>query len=239
MRQSDIWHGLEREVRAKGSRLAFDQARARHAALRAYPDLASAVNAAMRSLRDDERDAIVVALLAEYRETRGGPWSAAAILAMTPLLLSLVRRARRSPCERSDAKSNVLAAFLQAANQIATADRIALRLYSETRRRVLRPRRVNIEDFGRRSTVNVDHLWRAGDDMDSLLDAARLVLLARALVPARGETLAAYAERLLPSRCPRERRRRREALKNQRAATLADLRSAFQSITDTQPTRRK
>jgi hypothetical protein len=230
----EIWHGLEREVRAEGSGVAFQRARERREALRAYPDLAAAVAAAAQC-RCEQRDGIVAALLAERRATGASVWSAAAILAMAPVLAFLVRVLKGAPGVRNDEQSIVLAAFLEAVNQIGTPDRISLRLYSETRRRVLRRRRASLDASGRRCTRDVDTLERADDlSVESRLDQARFVLLARAVEPEPGERPAAYVERLAPSRTRGQRRHRRELLSNQRIASLSDLREAFRSITATQ-----
>lgn len=235
MRKVEIWHGLEREVGAAGS-AAFDRARARQLALRPYRDLSAAVDAARRGRGGGERDAIVGALLAEHHATGRSVWTAAAILAMTPLLLSLARRVESTSRERNDGKSIVVAAFLEAVNQIHSADRITLRLYSETRRRVLRPYRPSVEDHARRSGRDVDQVERGVEaGIEALLDQARFVLRARDLAPSPGEKPAVYVERVQPSRSRHERRRRHELLSNQRAASLADLRAAFRSITGNHP----
>jgi hypothetical protein len=233
MGQMEIWHGLEREVRAERSSVAFEQARGRHEALRGYPDLRAAA-AAAAGCRCEQRDRILVALVAEYRATRRSVWSAAAILAMGPLLLRLVRDLKNAPGERNDAKSIVLAAFLEAVNTVLPADRIALRLFSETRRRALRPVRASLEDFARRAARDVDaiapHETLCVEDG---LDRAHFALRARSVAPEPGEKLAAYVERLMPSLSHDARCRRRELLSNQRTASLADMREAFRSITAT------
>jgi hypothetical protein len=234
MSEIEIWKGLEREVRAERSRVAFERARERREALRPYPDLPAAVAAAARC-RCEQRDAIVAALLAEHRATGASVWSAAAILAMAPVLVFLVRLLKGAPGVRNDEKSIVLAAFLEAVSQIGTPDRISLRLYSETRRRALRHRRASLDEVGRRSPRDVDALERADDvSVEALLDRARFVLRARAVEPEVGERPAAYVERLVPSRSRRQRRHRQELLSNQRIASLADLREALRCITETQ-----
>jgi hypothetical protein len=235
MGQMDIWHGLESEVRAVGGRVAFEQARERHEALRDYPDLRTAAAAAARC-RCEQRDAVVVALVAEHRATRDRMWSAAAALAMAPLLSSLVRALKNARGERNDEKSIVLLAFLEAVNQIGPADRITLRLYSETRRRALHARRASVEDFCQRSSRDVDAVMRADDVcLESRLDRVRFVLRARDIAPEPGERPATYVERIAPSPSRRERRCRRELLRNQRTASLADMREAFRCIATPNP----
>jgi hypothetical protein len=231
MGQTQIWRGLEREVRAHGSLVAFTRARERHEVLRAYPDLPAAVAAGVRC-RCEQRDAIVAAFLAEYRATRAGVWSAAAILAMSPVVLFLVRVLKGATGDRNDEASIVLTAFLEAANTIRTADRISLRLYSETRRRALRFRRVSLKGGARRSHVEVEDLGAADDaEIESRIDMARFIWRARAVAPEYFERPAAYIERLLPSSSRRERLSRRALLSNQRSASLADLREAFRNAT--------
>jgi hypothetical protein len=177
----------------------------------------------------------VSAILTEYRASRRSVWAAAAILAMAPLLRSLAR-VRRTASDERDEESIVVSAFLEAVNLIATSDRIALRLYSETRRRVLHPRRAWIEDVCQRSGRDVDAIAGTNANaIEPLIDRARFVVRARASSPQPGESLAAYVERLMPSLTGRERSGRRAQLSNQRHASLADLREAFRSITATQP----
>lgn len=236
MGQIQIWRGLGREVRAAGSRLAFERARQRHAALHPYPDLAAAV-AGAAARRREQRDGIVAALVHEYRESRESVWSAAAILAMAPLLASLERVLKNARPERNDAKSIVLAAFLEALNRVSTKDRAALRLYSETRRRVLRARRTSLEDRGRRSSKDVDAMCSRAEELsiEAQLDRARFVRHAATMAPKPGERPAAYVERLAPSTTRRGSQRRSARLGHQRSASLADLREAFRSICQPQP----
>ena len=231
MSQSEIWHGLEREVRADGSRVAFEQARERQPALRPYATLLEAVQSAARQRGTDEREAILAAILGEYRASGGASvWSAAALLAMAPTLVSLVR-ALDPRGERNDAKSIVLTAFLEAVNQLARNRRVAFRLYCETRRRVLHTPRPSMEDQWRCSGQDVG---RVSEDeplsMEAALDRVRFVRRADFLAPAAGEKPAEYLERVQPSRSRRERLGRRRTLSNKRAATLADLREALRSI---------
>lgn len=231
MSQSDIWHGLEREVRADGSRVAFERARARQPALRPYATLLEAVQSAARQRGTDEREDILAAILGEYRSSGGASvWSAAALLAMAPTLASLVRAvsARR---ERNDAKSIVLTAFLEAVNQLARDRRVAFRLYCETRRRVLQAPRPSLEDQWRPSAQDVGCVSEGEPlSMEAALDRVRFVRRAGSLAPAAGEKPVEYLERVQPSRSRRERQGRRRRLSNQRAATLADLREALRSI---------
>jgi hypothetical protein len=233
MGQVDIWRGLEREIYAEGGRAAFEQACQRHEALRHYPDLATAVGVAA-ACRCEERDAIVGAFVAEHRASRAAFWAAAAILATAPLLASLMRALKRARRERNDEKSIVLAAFLEAVNHVGTAGRITLRLYSETRRRVLRPRRRSVEDRGHRSSKDVAELESGEDGLDLQLDQIRVVRRADAMAPEPGERPAAYIERLAPSDTGSEAQRRRAVLRNQRSASLAELREAFRSIAQPQ-----
>jgi hypothetical protein len=235
MGQTDIWRGLEHEVRAYRSSVAFEQARERHEALRSYPDLRTAT-VAVAACRCEQRDAVVAAFLAEQRRTGARMWNAAAILAMAPLLASLTRFLSCGRSERTDDSAIVIAAFLEATKVVGRADRLVLRLYSETRRRVFRARRASLEHVARRAALDVDTLGRAEETcMEPLIDRARFVLRARTFGPEPGETLAAYVERLMPSLTRRERSGRRAQLSNQRRASLADLREAFRSITATQP----
>jgi hypothetical protein len=230
MSQTAIWHGLEREVRAEGSRVAFERARERQPALRSYGTLLEAVQAAARQRGTDEREAILAALLEEYRVSGGASvWSAAALLAMAPVLASLMRTLNARG-EENDAKSIVLTAFLEAVNQIASERRVAFRLYSETRRRVLHPPLPSVEDQWRPSGRDVGGLVRGESlSMEALVDGVRFARRAGALVPAAGEKPAAYLERVQPSSSRRERQGRRQTLSNKRAATLADLREALRS----------
>jgi hypothetical protein len=232
MHPTEIWRGLEREVRAIASCAAFELARERHEALRPYADLSTAAAAAQG--RCEQRDAIVAALVAEHHATGASPWSAAVILAMAPLLRSVARVLRDMSVDAVDAEPSVLMAFLEAVSQITTSDRIALRLYSETRRRVLRSRRATLEDVCRVS-LDVDAVAHGGASIEGRLDEARFVLRARVLAPEPGETPVAYLERLAPSPSQRERRGRHALLKSHRTASLAALREAFRSIPATQP----
>jgi hypothetical protein len=231
MSQSEIWRGLEREVRADRSSVAFERARERQPALRPYATLLDAVQSAARQRGTDEREALLAAILDEYRASGGASvWSAAALLAMAPALASLMRSlgARGG---RNDAKSIVLTAFLEAVKQIATERRVAFRLYCETRRRVLHTPRPSVEEHWRPSRQDVCRISE-GDalSMEALVDRVRFVRRADALAPTKGEKPAEYVERLQPSRTRRECLGRRQSLSNKRAATLADLRAALRSL---------
>ncbi|MGH7295370.1 MAG: hypothetical protein ACRELB_10575, partial [Polyangiaceae bacterium] len=133
--------------------------------------------------------------------------------------------------DRNDAKSIVLAAFLEAMNQIGPSDRMTFRLYSETRRRALRSRRQVIDAGWRRCTIDVAALSTGEVSVDVRVDEARILLLADALPPEPGESPAAYLERLAPSLSVREERRRRARLRSHRIASFAELREAFRRIT--------
>jgi hypothetical protein len=232
MYQTDIWHGLLEEVRAPRAHATFGLARERQPALRSYATLLEAVQAAARQRGTDEREAIVAAIVSEYRTSEGAAttWSAAALLAMAPVLASLAR-ALKTRAERNDAKSIVLTAFLEAVNQIAPDRRVAFRLYCETRRRVLQAPRPSVEDQWRPSRQDVGHVATEESlGVEALVDGVRFARSASSVAPTMGETLVAYVERVQPSHSRRERLGRLRALNNKRVATLADLRVALRSF---------
>jgi len=202
--------------------------------LRSYPDLATAASAAA-ACRCKQRDALIAAFLSEHRQTGARVWSAAAMFAMAPLLTSLIRFVRCGRSAREDDAPVVLAAFLEATRVVGPAERLVLRLYSETRRRVFHSRRVSLDDVGRRAAHDVDALEHEDcTGIEVRLDRARFVLRAVAIAPSADERPAAYAERVRPSGSRAERRRRRALFTHQRTASLADLREALRCITATQ-----
>jgi len=214
-------------------RLAFEEAQSRREALRPFVTLADAARAAARTRNQVRRDGIVAALVAEYRATPSALWSTALLAAMAPALASIARGLELR-LEKKDARSTVQLAFLEGVKRIATEDRIAFRLYSETRRRVLRHRRTRIEDAATPCSVDVAKLaHKTPLCIEALLDVVRFARRARTFPPAAGERPTEYVERIDPSRTRPERLTRLGLLRTQRAATLAALHYRLRTLSPT------
>ena len=138
-------------------RALFDRAQSRHPALRPFTNPLDAARTAASTRDQTQRDTIVAALTHEYRSTQRSLWSAAAIVSMAPVLGSLAR-AIRTRAERNEAESLVVLAFLEAVNRITTEHRMAFRLYSETRRSVLRTQRFRLATDIRVHHTDVDRI---------------------------------------------------------------------------------
>ncbi len=97
---------------------AYPAARARHTALAAYenPERVLRALAISSTITQEERNAIMIALLEEHRSSRSPLWQAMLITAFTPMLLNVRRRVRRKGDE--DVDQNLLVAFLSALRDV-------------------------------------------------------------------------------------------------------------------------
>jgi hypothetical protein len=215
------------------NRVAYERARARHAALQPYPTVLEASDAAAAQRDESERDAIVWAIVAEFQAEPAALWSAAAALAMAPALASLIRRIRTSESKK-DAPYCLLDAFYESVRTLSLGPRIGFRLHSETRRRVFRYLRVRPGDATTADAVVVEGI---GYDLELepelCLDAKHFLERARTTPPRQGERPAAYLERVSPSQTPAERLERERRLLPFRVSTLADLGRALNAFTPT------
>jgi hypothetical protein len=212
-----LWLGLERQIGTPAAAALFDGARVRHEALARCESLRAAVGTRAA-------EAVLAALVDEYARSRHPAWAAAVALSMRGMLIPLARRIERGGAE-SDSTSMVLLALLEvAARTRAPKRRLCLRLYSETRRRVVR---AAIAECRRRAS-------RTGDDVDAIvpddgprefetvLDQARFARSLALRAPRAEESVAHYIARV--------RRRPRELspeLAHHRRQQLDDLRDAL------------
>jgi hypothetical protein len=212
-----LWRGLERQIDTPAAAALFHGARARHQALARCESLHAVV-------RSRVADAVLGALVAEYARSRHSAWAAAVALAMKGMLIPLARKIERGGTE-SDSTSMVLLALLEvAARPGAPKRRLALRLYSETRRRVVRAAIAECRRRASRTTDDVDAIVPDGGsrDVETVFDRARFVRTLAARPPRPDESVARYIARL--------RRRPRDLspeLAHHRRQQLDDLRDAL------------
>ena len=136
MCHATLWAGLERQIHTPTAAALFQSTQTRHRALAGYESLHAAVHA-RRASSEAAGDAVLTALLVEYAHSRHPVWAAALALSMRGALGALAQKIERSA--ESDSTSIVLLAFLEVAARFHTTHRrLGLRLYSETRRRVVR-----------------------------------------------------------------------------------------------------
>lgn len=120
---------------------ALDGARARRPMLAPYPTVAAILEAL-----DDEReetyplrDAVALALLTEYAETKRPLWGSILLVAFYPMLSRLRHRLYSDSVPREELDQTVVMGFLTALKAVAAfgyADRVGMRLRQRTKRQV-------------------------------------------------------------------------------------------------------
>ncbi len=212
-----LWLGLERQIDTPTAAALFDGARSRHQALARCESLHALV-------RSRVADAVLGALVAEYARSGHPAWAAAVALAMKGMLISLARKIERGGAE-SDSTSMVLLALLEvAARTRAPRRRLGLRLYSETRRRVVRAAIAECRRRASRTGDDVDAIVPDGAsrEFETVLDQARFVRSLVLRAPRPDESVAHYIARM--------RRRPRDLspeLAHHRRQQLDELRDAL------------
>jgi hypothetical protein len=226
-----VWQGLERQILSPAARALFNDARSRHAALGAYESLAAAV-AVRRNGDDVAADAVLSALIAEHAKRRHPVWAAALAVAMRGPLEALARKI--AWCAESDATSIVLLAFLEVAahDRTETAQRrLGLRIYSETRRRIMRLLARERRHGTERADDDIDSVVPhqvESFDIETAMDQRSIARSLAAQAPMRSESVAQYVARV---RTPGKRTRELEPeLAHQRRPVLDQVRDAFARI---------
>jgi hypothetical protein len=245
---------LRRDVLSAPRRI-FDEARARHAALAAYADVASV----LRALAEDDehtypaREALTRALVAEHHASGSSLWASVLLVAYFPMLSRLRYRLVSDAVPRDELDQVVVTAFLSAVSELPEherIDRIAMRLRQRTERQVfacLRKERgegstlLDDEELAMacheaRSENHPDHSDDELFDLSLLLDRAAKEGVAPAgldVVAAtvlKREQLREYVERVGPSD-EAERERTYQRMKRQRSRAMKRLRE----LLDTSP----
>ncbi len=219
MAYGSLWLGLERQIDTDSAQALFHAARLRHVALRVCESL----SAAARS----RSDSILAALVAEYARTRHPAWAAAVATSMRPLLRTLARKVERAGAD-SDSTSMVLLALLEAAGRTRDPKRhLRLRLYAQTRRRVVRRAVSECRRHAALSADDVDEVVAPGAtrDAETFVDHVRFARSMARQEPRPDESVARYVARL--------RRRRGELtpeLAHHRRRHLDELRDALTRV---------
>jgi hypothetical protein len=231
MCHATLWAGLERQIDAPTAAALFQSTQTRHRALAGYESLHAAVQA-RRASSEAASDAVLTALLVEYAHSRHPVWAAALALSMRGALGALAKKIESSA--ESDSTSIVLLAFLEVAARFHTShSRLGLRLYSETRRRVVRSAIGECRRHAQRSSDDVDSIVPddpAPREFEIVLDRVRFARWLASKDPLRGESVAEYIARL---RARGNRRRARELpgeLAHHRRRNLDELRDALARV---------
>lgn len=215
-----LWLGLERQIDSRAAAALFDGARARHETLAGFESLRTAIGSRTA-------DSVLEVLVTEYSLTRHPAWAAAVALSMKGMLIPLARKIERGGAE-GDSTSMVLLALLEAASRVASPKRrLSLRLYSETRRRVVR---ATVAECRRRAACSSDDVdaivpGAAPGDVETLFDQAGFIRSLAQRPPRPGESVAQYIARV--------RRRPRDLcpeLAHHRRRQLDELRDAFTRV---------
>ncbi|HEY3821798.1 MAG TPA: hypothetical protein VGL81_31750 [Polyangiaceae bacterium] len=231
MSHATLWAGLERQIHAPAATALFQSTRTRHRALGGYESLHAAVDA-RRASSEAEGDAVLTVLLVEYARSRHPVWAAALAVSMRGALGALAQKIERGA--ESDSTSIVLLAFLEVAARFHTSHRrLGLRLYSETRRRVVRSAVGECRRHAQRSPDDVDSIVPddpAPREFEIVLDRVRFARSLASKDPLRGESVAEYVARL---RARGRRPRVRELpgdLAHHRRRNLDELRDALARV---------
>jgi hypothetical protein len=181
----------------------------------------------LRAATLSRSDSVLAALVIEYSRTRHPAWAAAVATAMRPMLRALARKMERAGAD-SDSTSMVLLALLEVAGRTrAPKRRLRLRLYSETRRRVVRAALSECRRHAALTADDVDDVVAPGPprDAETVLDQMRFARSIARRAPRPDESVAHYVARL--------RRRPRELppeLAHQRRPHLDELRDALTRV---------
>jgi hypothetical protein len=224
MGYAPLWRGLEREIRTAAAAALFDAMRARHAVLAPCDSLDAAVRACAGS------DIVLDVLVGEYASSRHRVLAAAIALAIKGPLVALASQLERRGAE-SDSTSMVLLALLQVAARTRTSSRLLrLRLYSETRRRVVRAVIAECRQKAQQDPNDVDTIVPhngALRDVEDLIDQVQFARSLAESAPHEGESVAEYIARLRArGRRPRTTEVPRE-FAHQRRPQLDALRDAL------------
>ncbi len=231
MCHATLWAGLERQIHAPTATALFQSTQTRHRALAGYASLHAAVHA-RRASSEAAGDAVLTTLLVEYTHSRHPVWAAALALSMRGALGALAQKIESSA--ESDSTSIVLLAFLEVAARFHTTHRrLGLRLYSETRRRVVRSVIGECRRHAQRSPDDVDSIVPddpAPREFETVLDGVRFARSLASKDPLRGESVAEYIARLRArGRRPRVRELPGE-LAHHRRRNLDELRDALARV---------
>jgi hypothetical protein len=227
MSQTNFWSGFESAVRTTASARTFEAAKAQHPVFASFTSVEAAV-ASVSPKDEDHREAVLVALLSQHQTAPAPVWSAALALAMRPTLISLMRSFRALG---DDADAAVLSAFFESASRVRSMRRIALRLYSETRRRTLREHRASTRETVSIADIDVASLPAVeANSMEEHIDQARFVRRALTVPVKEGETVGAYVVRMRPPRRWVERWHIRNSLSKHRRDELTGLFETVQSV---------
>jgi hypothetical protein len=118
------------------SERAYEEGRARHAALAPYTSPAALLAAIDRgsTLGPEARDAVLFAVVQELRTNRNVLWQSILLLAFAPLLVRLRSHLRRPKCEDMDQR--VLSAFLETARSVSSSTYVPRHLWLGVRARL-------------------------------------------------------------------------------------------------------
>ena len=228
MSQMQIWHGLEREVRATGNVRAFEQAKATSAALANY----TAIENVMAALRGaprasiDERQLLIDAILRQHQAAPRALGTAMLGLAFRPMLTSLARKLRDVAWEERDQVA--LFAFLETLSEVTPGKGSTIfSLYWAVRRRIVRPlRRARLKAEQTFEFVDAE-FCPTSPSMEALIDEARFARTMAAIPPKPRETTGTYVARITGTCTFEKRARLRRALTHSRVGNLADIREHF------------
>ncbi len=228
MSQIEIWHGLEREVRAAGNVCVFNQAKATSAALANY----AAVENVMRALRGqtrtsmDERQLLIDAILRQQQAAPHALWTAMLALTFRPMLARLARKLTDvAPEER---EQTALFAFIETLAKVTPGKgSTVFSLYWAVRRRVIRPLRRARLKAAQTIVFAEEKFCPTSPSMEVLIDEGRFARLMAASPPKPRETTGTYVARITGTRNYEKRERLRRALSYSRVGDLTDIREHF------------
>jgi hypothetical protein len=224
MGRTALWAGFDRQIRSPAAVEAFRAARTRRPALAPYDSLAEVVGCERDCATDD---ALLSAFVAEHRSTSNPVWLAALTARMKGPLRMLVRRIESV---EGDPASVVLLAFLEVATRSRVKRRLGFRLYSETRRRVLRGVARQWKHAVGHSSFDIDAIITgpgARNEVECVVDMVRLARALASNARRPDESPAHYVARLRGPRRDRTCKDVSSSLAHQRRQGLDDLRNAL------------
>jgi hypothetical protein len=226
MNLKTIFSQLQKSLSNPASLRLFAEVVPRHPALAAYesPQAVLDVLRAGSSFTVEERDAILVALLAELRATKGPLWQALLVLAFEPMFVRLRARlgqpivTRFGRSQMDDLDQRVFLAFLEAAGSLRIASHAARALRLAVTRRVFEDETVEREAF--EPDEFVDDVYEAdpfevttreraaANEVAGIVDAEGGPVLRDMMLATRahGEALRAYVARTYPDLSKTQRR---------------------------------
>jgi hypothetical protein len=228
MSQIEIWHGLEREVRAAGNVCLFNQAKVTSAALANYATTENVMAALHGPTRAsiDERQLLIEAILGQHQAVPRALWTAMLALTFRPMLSNIARKL--SDVAHGDREPTAVFAFIETIAELTPGKGTIFRLYWATRRRVIRPlRRARLKAQRTIAFVEED-FCPTSQSMEALIDGARFARQVAAAEPREGESARAYVTRVGDINRLEDKWQIRAALRHKRTSDLISLREQLQ-----------